>query len=90
MYKCTRPRHRRLSTPSRMDAEADAGSFSLQVQREELVSLPAARAVYVRKSKLFFKTNTKDGLERNAAASAAAAAATAESETPVSSAGALD
>ena len=86
----TRPRHRRLITPSRMDAEADAGSFSLQVQREELISLPAARAVYVRKSKLFFKTNTKDALERNAAASAAAAAATAESETPVSSAGALD
>ena len=72
--------------------DEDKAAFSLQVQREELTSLPAGRAVYVRKSKLFFKSTTKDALERNsaAAATAAAAAAGAKSETPESAAEELD
>ena len=58
--------------------DSESASFSLQVQREELRALPAGRAVYVRKSKLFFKSTTKDALERNAAASDAATAAPAD------------
>ena len=43
---------------------AAAAAFALSVQREELESLKEGRAVYVRKSKIFFKSTKQDALQR--------------------------
>ena len=55
---------------------------SLQVQRDELASVKDGRAVFVRRSGLFFKTTRADALEHNAAAQQKAAADAAAEEKP--------
>ena len=77
----------RSSSPSSGDGSMDAANtgepfdqFSLSVQREEVESVKAGSAVFLRKSKLFFLSSKQEALDHIERASAQPAATPAAAD----------
>lgn len=76
------PQLRREARRATMDATEPFDQFSLSVQREEVESVKAGAAVYVRKSKLFFLSSKQEALDHIERAGAQPAATPTATDLP--------